>query len=394
MATGDGGRVMDGPYFISYSRVDAEDIAERLTDELVAGPPPYAVWLDVRDLQPGVDWDTQIRDALRDCSGLLFVVTADSVQDHSATKQEWVWALRYKKPVIPLRFDADAELPLRLESRQSIDFSDGFEVGLARLRTYLASVGSPKWVLEDLRDQLAEAEREMPRAGPQQGPRVRQDIEDLQRRVAEQERLVADPQAATRRTEERIAAGLEQQRVIDFAPTGRHVGAQTPQETRGQEPWSGEKKIFLCYRREDTEGFARGIYESLAGRYGREQVFRDIDSTPPGVKFSAWIEARVGQCDVMIVLIGKGWLSAKNRTGERRLDLPNDWVRQEIKTALERDIPILPVQVQGALMPSEDELPSSIADLAGFQSAEVTDRRWDYDLGQLIEAIDNLIAPD
>jgi len=126
---------VDGPYFISYSRVDAEDFARRLADQLVAGPPTYPVWLDVRDLQPGVDWDTQIRDALRDCSGLLFVVTADSVQDYSATKPEWVRALKYKKPVIPLRFDADAELPLRLESRQGIDFSGGFDVGLARLRT-------------------------------------------------------------------------------------------------------------------------------------------------------------------------------------------------------------------------------------------------------------------
>jgi len=206
------GADVDGPYFISYSRVDAEDFARRLADQIVAGPPSYPVWLDARDLQPGVDWDTQIRDALRDCSGLLFVVTADSVQDYSATKPEWVRALKYKKPVIPLRFDADAELPLRLESRQGIDFSDGFDVGLARLRAYLDSVGSPKWVLQDLRNQLAEAERELPRSDPEQRPRVRQDIEELRRRVGQQERLAADPQAAARRTEERITAGLEQQR--------------------------------------------------------------------------------------------------------------------------------------------------------------------------------------
>jgi tetratricopeptide (TPR) repeat protein len=145
----------------------------------------------------------------------LFVVTADSVQDYSATKPEWGRALKYKKPVIPLRFDADAELPLRLESRQGIDFSGGFDVGLARLRAYLDSVGSPKWVLQDLRNQLAEAERELPRAGPEQQPRIRQDIDDLRKRVREQERLAADPQAAARQTEERITAGLEQQRQPD-----------------------------------------------------------------------------------------------------------------------------------------------------------------------------------
>ena len=203
---------MDGPYFISYSRVDAEDFARRLADQLVAGPPTYPVWLDARDLQPGGDWDTQIRDALQACGGVLFVMTADSVHDHSVTKSEWVWALKYKKPVIPLRAEAGAELPFRLGSRQFLDFSDGFDVGLARLRNYLGSVGSPKWVLRDLRDQLAEAERELPRAGPEQRPRIRQDIDELRGRIGEPERLVADPGAAARRTQERIAAGMEQQR--------------------------------------------------------------------------------------------------------------------------------------------------------------------------------------
>jgi tetratricopeptide (TPR) repeat protein len=222
---------VDGPYFISYSRVDAEDFAQQLADALKAGPPSYPVWLDVRDLQPSGDWDTQIRDALQACGGVLFVMTADSVQDHSVTKSEWVWALKYKKPVIPLRAEADAELPFRLASRQYIDFSDDFEVGLARLRNYLGSVGSPKWVLRDLRDQLAEAKRELPRAGPEQRPRIRQDIDELNRRIAEQERLVADPRAAARRTEERIAAGLEQQRQPDrpeVAPTRARFVNQPP----------------------------------------------------------------------------------------------------------------------------------------------------------------------
>jgi tetratricopeptide (TPR) repeat protein len=203
---------MNGCYFISYSRVDAEAFAQRLADELVAGPPSYGVWLDVRDIRPGADWDTQLRDALQGCRGVLFVMTTDSVQDHSACKAEWVWALKYKRPVIPLRVDAGAEPPFRLASRHYLDFSDGFDAGLGQLRRYLGWVGSPGWVLQDLRDQLAEAERELPRVGPGQQRRIRQDIDELRRRVGQQERLVADPGAATRRTEERIAAGLERQR--------------------------------------------------------------------------------------------------------------------------------------------------------------------------------------
>src|SRR5215472_13680363 len=189
---------MSGCYFVSYSRVDAEAFARQLADELVAGPPSYEVWLDVRDARPGPDWDTQIRDAIQACRGVLFLMTADSVRDHSVCKTEWVWALKYKKPVIPLRVEADAELPFRLSSREYLDFSGDFDVGLARLRTYLGWVGSPEWELQDLRNQLAEAERDLPRADPAQRLRVLQDIQQLQQRSAEQARLLDNPEAATR----------------------------------------------------------------------------------------------------------------------------------------------------------------------------------------------------
>jgi len=202
---------MDGRYFISYSRADGTEIAQQLADRLVAGPPSYPVWLD-RDIPPGQEWDEQIRDAIQDCAGLLFLMTNDAVRDKSHCKPEWTWALKYKKPVIPLRVEAGAELPFQLSSRQYIDFSDDFEAGLARLRVFLGWIGSPEWVLMDLRDQLAEAERALPRAEPAKRPRIEQDIADLRQRAADQRRLLADPDAATRRTQQRIAAGMERQR--------------------------------------------------------------------------------------------------------------------------------------------------------------------------------------
>ena len=62
-------------YSISYSRVGAEELARRLADRLMAGPPSYGTWLDFRDIQPGRDWDIQIRDVIQTCTGLLFVMT-------------------------------------------------------------------------------------------------------------------------------------------------------------------------------------------------------------------------------------------------------------------------------------------------------------------------------
>ena len=304
---------MDGPYFISYSRVDAEAFASRLADQMVAGTPTYPVWLDVRDLQPGADWDSQIKDALQACGGLLFVMTADSVQDHSVTKLEWVWALKYKKPVIPLRAEAEVELPFRLASRQFLDFSDGFDAGLARLRTYLDSVGSPKWVLQDLRDQLAEADRELPRVEPGQRPRVRQDIDDLRKRIAEQEQLVADPQAAAQRAEERIAAGLEQQRQQERPAVGparvkfvNRSPAPVPSYFRGRQ---GETRLIRDFLTADER---RLLWVVGRGGVGKTALVSRILTTLEG----GWLPDGLGK----LVVNGIVYLSSG---GTHSISFPN-----------------------------------------------------------------------
>ena len=204
---------MKDHYFISYSSADGKDFAMRLTDRLIGGPPSYAAWLDVRELRASSDWDRQVRDAIRESQALLFVMTADSVRDDSRCKDEWVWALRHKKPIVPLKFVSKAELPFQLGARQYIDFTVGFDVGLARLRDEIDRLRSPDGALQELRLRLADAEREMPRARDE-GERMRivQDMEVLQARIAEQERVVADPTGATEAATIRIAADLERQR--------------------------------------------------------------------------------------------------------------------------------------------------------------------------------------
>ena len=115
-------------YFISYSSVDGKDFSIKLADELASGPPSYSVWLDQRHIRPGEDWDEQLVKAIRSCKALVFVMTEDSVSANSVCKAEWVRALRYKKPIIPLLYNPEAELPFRLGSRNYIDFTSSFEV--------------------------------------------------------------------------------------------------------------------------------------------------------------------------------------------------------------------------------------------------------------------------
>ena len=93
----------------------------RLADELAGGPPAFPVWLYKRSIRPGAPWDQQVVEAIRGCEALLFLMSQDSVRDDSTCKPEWVRALRYKKPVIPLLLDENAEPPLLLETRQHVD---------------------------------------------------------------------------------------------------------------------------------------------------------------------------------------------------------------------------------------------------------------------------------
>ena len=204
---------MEGHLFVSYSRIDGGEFALRLADELEAGPPSFAAWVDVREMQPGrEDWDRQLVEAIKTCTAVLFVMTEDSVRDESGCKPEWVAGLRYKKPIVPVLAHSGAELPFRLSSRQFIDFSDSFDVGLAQLRRHLSWRDTPAGVLQDLRHRLADAEYELPRVASAQRPRIDEEIGELRRRIDEQQQVVQSPQIAAEQTGARIGAAMERER--------------------------------------------------------------------------------------------------------------------------------------------------------------------------------------
>src|SRR5215213_6164336 len=171
---------MAGHHFISYSSVDGFEFALRLADEIVAGPPPFEAWLDKRELQAGQDWDTQIVDAIRTCDSFLFLMTRESVEDLSISKQEWVRALKYKKPILPLLLHTDAEIPFRLGTRQHIDFTGSFERGMAQLRIRLRQLSQPEGILQAQKDRRADAQRDLHReANPLQQERIQEEINQL-----------------------------------------------------------------------------------------------------------------------------------------------------------------------------------------------------------------------
>ena len=208
-------RTLAGHHFISYSKAEphAQDFARTLVESLRSGQSPVHAWLDEVEIDPGTIWDEEIENAIATCTTLLFVMSQRSVEHYSECKKEWALALSFKKPVIPLLLDADVRAPFRLIDRHYLDFTGAFEPGLVRLREYLVRLSSPVGVLEQLKIRHREALSDLRRI-PEGARRARTqaDVELLEKQIAEQERVVADPDAAARRAADTIARGLERER--------------------------------------------------------------------------------------------------------------------------------------------------------------------------------------
>ena len=151
-------------------------------------------------------------------------------------------------------------------------------------------------------------------------------------------------------------------------------------------------RIFVSYRREDTRHLVGRIGDRLMDHFGDERVFVDVDTIEPGLDFAEAIAAAVGSCQVLLALIGDRWLDSTDRKGRRKLDDSNDLVRLEIQAALERNIRVIPVLVDGVAMPTAEELPPSLAGLARRHAFELSYSRFRDDARRLVGLLDRLLA--
>jgi hypothetical protein len=151
--------------------------------------------------------------------------------------------------------------------------------------------------------------------------------------------------------------------------------------------------IFINYRREDTGASAGLLYDRLSNRFGETRVFMDINSIGLGADFASAVKEAVSSCDVLLVLIGPAWFTGTGRTGKRRIDDPDDWVRIEIETALERDIRVIPVLVDDAMLPSVSDLPPSLRPLVRRQAFQLSRDDFRPDISRLAEALEKVLGP-
>lgn len=145
--------------------------------------------------------------------------------------------------------------------------------------------------------------------------------------------------------------------------------------------------VFVSYRRSDTSHLAGRLYDRLVDRFGAANVFMDVDSIQPGSDYREAIDRAVGGSDVMLVLIGTGWVNATDESGRRRLEKPNDVVVLEMLAAVDRNAKIIPVLVDGARMPEQDELPVTLHPLARRHAVQLDHQTFRSDTESLIAAI-------
>lgn len=130
---------MSGHYFVSYSRRDQEFALRLAVDLRAAGA---AIWMDQADIRPSDRWDRTIEAAVRDCIGLVLVLSPNSAASDNVLDEVAV-ALDAGKPVIPVLIET-CQIPLRLARVQQIDARDDYASAVAQCRAAMDFGASPE----------------------------------------------------------------------------------------------------------------------------------------------------------------------------------------------------------------------------------------------------------
>lgn len=337
--------------YLSYSRKD-KDFAKRLHEALVRSG--REVWVDWLDIPIAAEWMPLIQEAIINSHIFLFVISPDSVAS-KVCEAEREHAMKFDKRIVPVLYrdlDSGQNAPpeIRAINWHRFQEADDFDTAFAKLETALAFdqeylndhtrllARATEWTKKGRhRDYLlrgvalVEAQYWLS-LGHEHDPKPTELHEDFIR-TSHQESM---------RLNERIRRNTGR--------IGRMLGL-TP-----------NRKIFISYRRADSQVFADRIYDRLAKDFPPNSVFYDLFSIELGVDFANVIRQTLSDCAVVLVVIGRQWTTVANpETGEKRLFDVNDFVRLEVETALNHpEVRVIPLLVDGATMPTYAEIPASL----------------------------------
>jgi hypothetical protein len=381
---------MTGKIYISYRRDDAPDITEALYRHLTE---EFGAADFIRTLPDRLDRVEVLKSRVAEADVVLAVIGPHWAELTSARARdpddfvtiELNVALEQAKPVIPVLIGG-ASMPRRETLPQPIRalalrnpvalsparFADDCKGLFAALRKWVKLLGR------------ADAEHTAPETKHQQ----REAEERAQAQRAELLNLLQGAARIAAEEERAKAQRAELLNLVQEEQSAREERAKAQRaELRNLVPASAKTKVFISYRRDDSRYQAQKIHAGFCKVVPRDHVFMDIDSIKPGVNFRKTLKNWVDQCGVLLALIGPGWIDATDRTGRRRLDDPNDFVRVEISAALARGIPVVPILLDGTPLPEPGLLPDDINELVEMQAEFVEFRTFDTDVARLIQKL-------
>jgi hypothetical protein len=123
---------------------------------------------------------------------------------------------------------------------------------------------------------------------------------------------------------------------------------------------SVSKTVLVSYWRGEDQFAANRVAGLLAPIFGNDGVMLD-DGALAGTEDVEALFRNVAQCAALVVIVGRGWISARGRGHRGYLTDPHDGVELAIDAALKLNKAIVPILTNGVAMPRVDELPGVIA---------------------------------
>jgi hypothetical protein len=386
--------------FVCNAREDLRVVDDLTRDLHYLGHDLSNLFVD-RELLGGDEWWDLVVRAIRGCDRFIFALSPSSLSSR-ACLAELDYASDLQKPIIPVVVSETdhAIVPRKLEHIGIIEYRNRSLFAINALQQAILSAQDPP----QLATPPAEPE------SPLGYLKVHRDLLDKSDLSLEEQEGLLDRLRVLATHERTRTTAIELLREfrrrpdtsqviapqIDDMLTNRVITGPKAEDDRPvpglpPDPSGAGFRIFISYRRGDSDDATGRIFDRLAVTFGEGSIFLDVDSIPLGLDFREYIHNALAGCDVTLVVIGKGWLKAKDASGRRRLDDENDFVRVEVEASLHRAGQTIPITVQRARLPRETNLPPSIGALAYRNAMPVrSGRDFNTDITRLIRELQRI----
>jgi hypothetical protein len=159
--------------------------------------------------------------------------------------------------------------------------------------------------------------------------------------------------------------------------TGRPTRGDDHDSPIGQEPpemTDDPYDVFICYRTNDDHQWAANfIAGELKWKFPGLRIFLSADVIKPGQNYTLELPKAAGSATILLALIGKNWFEL-DVDGEKRINKPDDILRQELISAFKNRVQVVPIMLDGADRLVRADLPAEISGLADQHAITMTAR--------------------